>query len=87
MKKAFALLFTSAVLLSSAVHAQEPDAAAIAAAKDSATRWLVLADAGKWLETWDQMAPAAQGMVTSDACGPAARPRCAIRWARSSRGP
>jgi hypothetical protein len=74
MKKAFALLFTSAVLLSSAVHAQDADAAAIAAAKDSATRWLVLADAGKWPDTWDQMAPAAQGMVTKDAWVASAAP-------------
>jgi hypothetical protein len=72
--KRFALLFTSAVLLSGAVHAQESDAAAIAAAKDSATRWLVLADAGKWLETWDQMAPATQGMVTKAAWEASAAP-------------
>jgi hypothetical protein len=74
MKKAFALLFTSAVLLSGAVHAQDPDAAAIAAARDSATRWLVLADAGKWSESWDQMAPATQGMVTKTAWEASAAP-------------
>jgi hypothetical protein len=74
MKKAFALLFTSAVLLSGATHAQELDAAAIAAAKDSATRWLVQADAGKWPETWDQLAPASQGMVSKAAWEASAAP-------------
>jgi hypothetical protein len=74
MKKAFALLFTSAVLLSGAARAQETEAASIAAAKDSATRWLVQADAGKWSDTWDQMAPATQGMVSKAAWATSAAP-------------
>ena len=39
----------------------------MAAATDSATRWLAIADAGKGSESWDAMAPAAQSMVTKPA--------------------
>ena len=65
MNKPIAVLFASAVLLAGSVRpqdAQDP-AAAVAAATDSATRWLVLADAGKWDDSWEQLAPTAQSMV------------------------
>jgi hypothetical protein len=76
MNKTLAVLLASAVMLSGAARAQEAstEAAATAAATESATRWLVLADAGKWSDTWEQMAPAAQSMVTKDAWTAAAAP-------------
>jgi hypothetical protein len=77
MNKTFAVLLASAVVLSGAARSQEPSteaAAAAAAATESATRWLVLADAGKWPDTWDEMAPAAQSMVTKAAWTAAAAP-------------
>lgn len=40
------------------------NAAAVAAATESVTRWLALADAGNWSESWDQMAPASQAVGT-----------------------
>ena len=69
MTKPIAILFASALLFAGAAHAQPAapatvdPAAAVAAATDSATRWLALADAGKWTETWDSLAPAARAAL------------------------
>jgi len=70
-----ASLFASAMALPGAAWSQsaspgaapaaaDDNAAAIAAATESVTRWLALADAGNWSESWDQMAPASQAMAT-----------------------
>lgn len=69
MNKPIAMFFAGAVLLAGAVHAQDAQdpGAAVAAATDSATRWLAIADAGKGGESWDAMAPAARSMVTESA--------------------
>jgi len=75
MTKPIAILFAVTLLFAGAVHAQPAAAAdavadpfaAVAAATDSATRWLALADAGKWAETWDGLAPVTQGAVTKAA--------------------
>jgi hypothetical protein len=72
MKMLTATLLISAALLSETTPAQTSagDAGAgVEAALVSATRWLALADAGKWAESWDQMAPATQAMVSKDAWG------------------
>ena len=66
MHKPIAVLLASAALLAGAVHAQD-NAAAVAAATDSATRWLAVADAGTWGDSWDQLAPAAQAGVSKAA--------------------
>jgi hypothetical protein len=68
MNKPIAVLLASAVLLAGTVRAQDAqdaqDRAAVAAATESATRWLALVDAGKSGETWEQAAPALQAAVT-----------------------
>jgi len=76
MNKPIAVLLASAMLLAGGVRAQDAQdpAAAVAAATDSATRWLAVADAGKWDETWDRMAPASQAAVTKTAWSGAVGP-------------
>lgn len=65
MNKPIAVLLAGAMLLAGAVRAQDAqDPAAVAAATDSARRWLAMADAGKAGETWDQAAPALQAAVS-----------------------
>jgi hypothetical protein len=68
MNKPIAVLLAGAMLLAGAVRAQDAqdaqDPAAVAAATDSATRWLAMLDAGKAGETWDQAAPAVQAAVS-----------------------
>jgi len=66
MLKPIAVLLAATAMLSPPVHAQD-NAVAVAAATDSATRWLAVADAGKWGESWEQLAPASQAAVTRDA--------------------
>jgi hypothetical protein len=69
MNKPIAVLLAGAMLLAGAVRAQDKQdpATAVAAATDSATRWLVLADAGKWDDSWEQLAPAGQAAVGKSA--------------------
>jgi hypothetical protein len=69
MNKPIAVLLAGAVLLAPAVHAQDAQdpAAAVAGATDSATRWLAVADAGKWDDSWEQLAPTARSMVGKSA--------------------
>lgn len=69
MNKPIAVLLAGAVLLAPAVHAQgaQDPAAAVARATDSAARWLAVADAGKWDDSWEQLAPTARSMVGKSA--------------------
>ena len=73
MTKPIAILFAGAMLLAGAAQARQAadaatpaqaTAATTAAATESATRWLALTDSARWAESWEEMAPAAQAMVT-----------------------
>lgn len=69
--------FLAAALAGGAACAQAPAAAPAAAsadhraderaATDVATRWLAVLDTGNYAEAWNQLAPAAQSMVTQQA--------------------
>jgi hypothetical protein len=62
MKQLASLFVAAAVLVSSAAHGQQPEAAG--SAVEAATRWLALSDANDGTATWDQAAPSFRAAVS-----------------------